>query len=338
MTRQWLRRIVLMTLGLLVAGFIGVTVTRYQRDIGQARQRIATGSQIAQTPCGPIEYAQAGEGPAVLVVHGAGGGYDQGLDFGEALARQGFRIIAMSRFGYLQTPLPKDASAAAQADAHVCLLDALNIRRAAIIGASAGAPSAMQFALRHPDRARALVLLVPAAYVPRAGHAPSMNTPPATEFLFDIALKSDFLFWSAIRFARSTVIESILATPAAVVNQASAAEQTRVERMLAHILPVSPRRLGLLNDAAITSTLARYELERITTPTLAISLADDLFGTLDGARYTAEHVAQARLIAYPSGGHVWVGRQMALVSELAAFLKEGGRAGHKIAANMKAQP
>jgi pimeloyl-ACP methyl ester carboxylesterase len=52
----------------------------------------------------------------------------------------------MSRFGYLRTPLPADASAAAQADAHACLLDALGIRRAAIVGASAGAPSAMQFA------------------------------------------------------------------------------------------------------------------------------------------------------------------------------------------------
>ena len=81
------------------------------------------------------------------MVHGSGGGYDQGLDFGEPLASKGLRIIAVSRFGYLGTPLPADASAAAQADAYACLLDALKIRRAPVIGASAGAPSAMQFAL-----------------------------------------------------------------------------------------------------------------------------------------------------------------------------------------------
>lgn len=33
-----------------------------------------------------------------------------------ALAHQGVRVIAMSRFGYLRTPMPADASAAAQAD------------------------------------------------------------------------------------------------------------------------------------------------------------------------------------------------------------------------------
>jgi hypothetical protein len=40
-------------------------------------------------------------------------------------------------------PLPPDASPAAQADAYACLLDARRIERAAVIGASAGAPSAM---------------------------------------------------------------------------------------------------------------------------------------------------------------------------------------------------
>lgn len=318
--RTW--RIVLVLVLLLVAGLAGVLLTSYQRDIQQARQRIATGSQIVQTPCGPIEYAIDGEGPAVLLVHGAGGGYDQGMAFGEALVRRGFRVIAMSRFGYLRTPLPKeDATAPAQADAHACLLDALNIQRAAIIGVSAGAPSTMQFALRHPDRCTAMVLLVPAAYVPRPANAPPMLTPVGTDFLFETALKSDFLFWMAVRFARSTMIEAILATPLAVVENASAAEQARVDEVLAQIQPVSPRRLGLLNDAAITASLQRYELERIAVPTLVVSVADDLFGTFDGTRYTAEHIAGARFVGYPSGGHLWVGHQDEVLSELAAFLK-----------------
>jgi pimeloyl-ACP methyl ester carboxylesterase len=241
--------------------------------------------------------------------------------FGEPLAGSGLRVIAMSRFGYLRTPLPQDASAAAQADAHACLLDALGIRQAAVIGASAGAPSAMQFALRHPDRCSALVLLVPAAYVPRPGGAPPMRTPAWTEFLFETALRSDFLFWLAPRISRSTVMRAILATPPAVVEDASAPEQARVAEMLEQILPVSPRRLGLLNDAAVTSSLQRYELERIAAPTLVISVADDLFGTFDAARYTAEHVPGARFIGYPSGGHLWVGHQDEVVSEIADFLR-----------------
>ena len=321
MARVRVRRAVSILAGLLVAALAALVYASYQRDIHQARERVSTGRQIVQTPCGPIEYALAGDGPPVLVVHGAGGGYDQGLEFGEPLVNSGFRVIAMSRFGYLRTPLPTDASASAQADAHACLLNALKIRRAAVIGASAGAPSSMQFALRHPDRCSAMVLLVPAAYVPRPGSAPPMQTPPGTEFLFDTALKSDFLFWAAIRLARSTVIRAILAIPPAVVENASAAEQARVGKVLEHILPVSPRRLGLLNDAAVTSSLQPYELERITIPTLVISTADDLFGTFDAARYTAEHVPRARFIGYSSGGHLWVGHQKEVMSEIAAFLK-----------------
>jgi 2-hydroxy-6-oxonona-2,4-dienedioate hydrolase len=321
MARVRVRRAVSLFVGLLVAGLFGLAYISYQREIRHARERVSTGSHIVQTPCGPIEYTRAGNGPPVLVVHGAGGGYDQGLEFGEPLVHSGFGIIAMSRFGYLRTPLPPDASASAQADAHACLLDALEIRRAAVVGASAGAPSAMQLALWHPDRCRALVLLVPAAYVPRPGGAPPMQTPAGTEFLFETALKSDFLFWAATRLARSTVIRAILATPPAVVADASADEQARVGQILEHILPVSRRRLGLLNDAAVTASLPRYELERITTPTLVISLADDLFGTFDGARYTAEHVPGARFIGYPSGGHVWLGHQQEVMSEIAAFLR-----------------
>lgn len=314
-------RIVLLVLALLVVA-VAVAIERsYVRDIDTARRRVASGGQIARTPCGSIEYATVGDGAPVLVIHGAGGGYDQGLDFAAPLAAAGFRVIAMSRFGYLRTPLPADASAAAQADAHACLLDALGIHAAAVIGASAGAPSAMQFALRHPDRCRALVLLVPAAFVPRAGAAPSLKTPAGTGLLFDTALKSDFLFWAAPRIARSLVTRAILATPPEVVANAHTEEQARVDDVLQHILPVSQRRLGLLNDAAVTSTLPRYDLERIAAPTLAISMADDLFGTYDAARYTAEHVPNARFIGYPTGGHLWVGHEQDVVGEIAGFIK-----------------
>ena len=309
------------SVSLLATGLFGLIWAGYQRDIRRERKRTATGSRIARTPCGPIEYADAGQGPPVLVVHGAGGGYDQGLELGSRLAARGLRVVAMSRFGYLRTPLPADASAAAQADAHACLLDALGIRLAAIVGASAGAPSAVQFALRHPDRCRALVLLVPAIYTPRPGGEPPVKTPPGTRFLFETALKSDFFFWAATRFARPVVTRAILATPPEVVKKADAAEKARVGEILRHILPVSTRGSGLRNDATVTSSLPRYELERIAVPTLVISVKDDLFGTFDGARYTADHVPGARFTAYPTGGHVSVGHQEEILVEVAAFLK-----------------
>jgi hypothetical protein len=88
------------------------------------RQRLCGNSRLIETRRGPIEYAEAGSGPAVLVMHGAGGGFDQGMEFAEPIAKRGFRVVAMSRFGYLRTAMPVDASSAAQADAHLALMDA----------------------------------------------------------------------------------------------------------------------------------------------------------------------------------------------------------------------
>lgn len=317
MAKRHARRIVGASTVAAVVG--GLAYYKYQPDIARARARVAGGGQIARTSCGPIEFAVGGSGPAVLIVHGAGGGFDQGMAFGAPLTDR-FRVLAMSRFGYLRTPLPEDASPQAQADAHACLLDALEIQQAAVIGASAGAPSAMQFALRHPQRIRALVLLVPAAYAPRPGGAPALTAPPLVEFLSNTALRSDFLFWAVTRLARDTVIRSILATPPELVKRANPEEQARIERTLELILPVSARRLGLLNDAAITSTLPRYELEDIKAPTLVISVADDLYGTFEPARYSAAHIPGARFVGYPSGGHLWVGHQQELSTEITTFL------------------
>jgi pimeloyl-ACP methyl ester carboxylesterase len=105
------------------------------------------------------------------------------------------------------------------------------------------------------------------------------------------------------------------------VEGASPEEQVRVQMMLDHILPISQRRLGLLNEAAVIPSIQRYVLERINTPTLTISVADDLFGTYEAARYTAGQIRGARFVGYPSGGHLWVGHQQEVMAEITQFLK-----------------
>jgi pimeloyl-ACP methyl ester carboxylesterase len=273
----------------------------YLGDMRAARERISNGSSVAQTRCGPIEYAEAGRGPAVLLVHGAGGGFDQSMMVaGNELARSA-RVIAVSRFGYLRTPLPPDASPAAQADAYACLLDALNVTRAFLFAASAGSPSAMQFALRHPERTLGLALLVPLAYMPDA----PIPAPPAAARL---AFQSDFVFW-----ALAKVISRL--GPAA-----SADEERRFRAMVDQPLPISARLDGLKNDGAVAHALPRYELERIRVPTLVITVRDDVFTMYERARYTAANIPGARLVAYETGGHFWVGNHAALMSELRAFL------------------
>ena len=70
-----------------------------------------------------------------------------------------YRFIAVSRPGYLRTPAEVGKTPEEQADAFAALLDALKVDKAIMTGISAGGPPSMQFALRHPDRCAALLLV-----------------------------------------------------------------------------------------------------------------------------------------------------------------------------------
>ena len=115
----------------------------YRVDLAAARQELLIGSAVANTECGPIEYSDVGSGPVVLAVHGAGGGYMQMEGLSRSLAAAEFRVISISRFGYLRTPLPADPTPEAQATAHACILSTLGIAKAAVLAVSAGAPSSI---------------------------------------------------------------------------------------------------------------------------------------------------------------------------------------------------
>lgn len=321
MSRKHSPMIALVAIGAVVIA-VSAIADSYLRDMKQARTAAVAGSKMAYTPCGPIEYAEAGTGKPVLVIHGAGGGFDQGMYFAKPLADRGFHVIAVSRFGYLRTPLPYDATPRAQADAYACLLDALGIKRvAAIVGASAGAPSTMQFALHYPKRTGQMVLVAPLAYGPKSDTDKPSEIARTTQFLFNTALKSDFIFWAGIELVPKMLTKAILATPPVLVQQANKAEQDRVEDMLRQILPVSERKQGLMNDAKVANTLERYDLEDIKVPTMIFSAKDDLYLTYEPARYTAEHIRGARFFGYEHGGHVWVGHHTELLSRIEDNLK-----------------
>jgi pimeloyl-ACP methyl ester carboxylesterase len=294
--------------------------SRFEHDLALAAARSAQGSTVATTRCGPIEYQAAGEGIPLLMIHGSGGGHDQGMAWARPLAQHGVRVIAMSRFGYLRTPRPADASPEAQADAHVCLLDALGIAKAAMMGVSAGGASALQAAIRHPERVSALVLVVPIAWKPGdvADSAPPVSDTK-DEWLLRL-LGSDFLYWSGIQIARDQVFRHVLATPPELIHAASPQEQARVNAMAERVLPVSLRALGLRDDTRLGKGLRPAALETIRVPTLAISARDDGFGTYAGAEYTASRIPDARFIGYDSGGHLLVGRDEAVRIEILKLL------------------
>ena len=100
---------ILLVVGLVV--FVALTYSRFREDVQTNRERLLSGSDIMITEdFGDIEYAVQGKGPPVLLVHGAGGGYDQGLLIGENYVGDGHHFIAPSRFGYIRSSIPQNGS------------------------------------------------------------------------------------------------------------------------------------------------------------------------------------------------------------------------------------
>lgn len=309
-------------LGLAAAGLVGAGLGHagYRRAMAAARARIGAGrARVIGTRHGALEYAEAGSGPPVLFLHGTGGGFDQGLDMGAPLAGLGYRVIAPSRFGYLGSAFPADAGPGAQAEALAELLDHLGLARVVVAGGSAGAIPAIAFAIRYPERAAALLPIVPAVYAP--GRAAVEPWGPVQRRLAEAALRSDFVFWAAITAAPDTMIGALLATDPALVAAAGPEERARARRILHNILPISARSRGLLMDASLTGGPVDLDYGAVSAPTLAISLEDDRFETAASARHIAAEVPGARAIIYPDGGHIWIGREAEMFGDIDAFVK-----------------
>jgi len=255
-----------------------------QREIIRLQQE----STMSETERGSVEYHMAGSGPAVLILHGSPGGYDMGIAFAQLLDSPNFTYLAVSRPGYLRTPLTSGETPEEQADLYAALLDKLDIRKTTIIGISGGGPSALQFALRHPERCSKLVMVSGVAQryceneIKQAG-------PPLKRIyrqVYDRIISFEPLLFLALPLTRL--------------------QPTRPgsDRLLRSVTMYDLRKTGYANDMAQFANISVYPLETITAPTLAIH------GTADGevpfadAELLARKVPTIKLLAIPGGGHL----------------------------------
>jgi len=262
-----------------------------------------------------------GHGPPLMMIHGTGGGFDQGLLFAHALRESGFQIVAPSRFGYLRSAFSEDHSPAHQADALAALLDALGVRHLPVVGGSAGALSAAEFALRHPDRCSHLVLLVPAANL--TGRDPVEFTA-LQKAAVNLVLGSNFAFWSLSTIAPRQMIRTLLATDPALLREVAPEERRRADLILKGLMPISRKTEGLRMDAFRVGAPSSTPHAQIAVPTLIMSCEDDLFGTATTARLLADRIPGAQLTIWPEGGHIWLGHDDDVARAIAGFLASGG--------------
>jgi pimeloyl-ACP methyl ester carboxylesterase len=253
-----------------------------------------------------------------LVVHGAGGGYDQGISIARAFGGEDFRWISPSRFGYLRTPMPADASTAAQAEALAGLLDALEIERVAILAMSGGVPPSLQFAQRYPERTTALVLLSSAPYTPLTAGEQKLPVPI---WVYQALFSSDFPYWVLQNVAPSSLEPMFDITPALRVG-APPEEQAFIAGQVEAFQPVTGRIDGVRNEGAAIDPGARYRLEEIRTPTLVIHARDDHINPFSFGEYTAQHIPDAQLLPLDTGGHLLLGHHAEVRARVNAFLPQ----------------
>ncbi len=259
--------------------------------------------EIACTPLGNMEYARSGEGPAVLLLHGAMGGWDQGLRLGTlAVGSPGFELIAVSRPGYLGTPLAAGREPSRQADLCGAVLDALEVREAAVIAVSGGGQCALQFALRHPQRCRALVMI-------SACSAPIKVSPPLRFQLMVLMARIPplvsrmrrKLMEDPDRAASRSIPDATLR--AQVLNDPVVGPLFR-ENQLSVLERMADRLAGTSNDIAQARVLFDWPLERIDTPAIVIHGTHDEAVPFAQAESLAARLPHGELLSIAGGRHV----------------------------------
>ncbi len=283
-------------LGLLASVLLLAVV--YVRDMRRAYERVRGKSKVVASPYGEIEYTDGGNGPAVLVIHGSGGGYDQGELMVQAVLGNQFHWIAPSRFGYLRSTFHQGATFDEQAHAYAHLLDQLGVKQVAVVALSHGGPSALLFGVLHPERVTSLTLISCGV---AASAAQAQTQANQKGDLLMAIFKRDPLYWGISRLFRRQLME-LMGANAAVIAGLTPEQRLLVDQVIDYMNPVSLRSAGAAFDNQ--AALPNERIAAIKTPTLIFHATDDSLQLFHNAEFAAATIPQARLMRFEKGGHL----------------------------------
>jgi pimeloyl-ACP methyl ester carboxylesterase len=283
-------------IGLILA--VVLVSAAYLSDINRDYERIQGKSTVIPSPYGDIEYTEGGSGPPVLVIHGSGGGYDQGELVVQAVLGDQFHWIAPSRFGYLRSTFHEGATFDDQAHAYAYLLDHLGVEEAAVVAISHGGPSALLLAVLHPERVSSLALI-------SAGVASSNATDQAQanrqgEMLVTI-YRYDPLYWTITNLFKKQFME-LMGVDDTVIAGLSPQQREVAEQIIDYMNPASPRAAGAAFDNK--AAMPNERIASITAPTLIVHATDDTLPLYHNAQFAAATIPGATLVSFDRGGHL----------------------------------
>jgi 2-hydroxy-6-oxonona-2,4-dienedioate hydrolase len=283
-------------IGLIVA--VVLVSGSYLWDMNRAYERIRGKSTVIPSPYGDVEYTEGGSGPPVLVIHGSGGGYDQGELLVQAVLGEQFHWITPSRFGYLGSTFHEGATWDDQAHAYAYLLDQLGVKKVAVVALSQGGPSALLFAVLHPERVSSLTLI-------SCGVASSATQDQAQANqkggMWVTIFKYDPLYWAITKLFKRQLME-LMGANDAVIAGLTPEQRKLVEQIIDSMNPVSPRYAGVTFDNR--ATMPNERIAAIRAPTLIFHATDDTLQLYHNAEFAAATIPGARLVSFERGGHL----------------------------------
>jgi pimeloyl-ACP methyl ester carboxylesterase len=255
-----------------------------------------------------IHYVEAGQGEAVVLIHGIGAST---YSFRHAIPElaQHFRVIALDLkgFGYSARPAEGDYSLTAHADLVRQVMERLNIARATVLGHSMGGAVAMRLAMRAPERVSRLVLVDSAT-------DREMGAGATASKLLRPLMPLGALIFLHRRSLRRLLLSTAVHDPAHLTPETFEAHFYPT-RMKGHL-----RALGaLLAQRGRDKPLAP---ERLQQPTLILWGEHDRWLPLSRGEELAGLIPNARLLSVPSAGHLPLEEQPDFCNRaLVAFLR-----------------
>ncbi len=248
-----------------------------------------------------------GHGTPILLLHGLTATRRYVLHGSTALVRDGRALIGYDARGH-GASLPADDPSRYQydllGDDAIAVMDAADTARAVLVGQSMGSATAINVALRHPDRVAALVIITPA----HRG-APSPN-PEHWDALADgLAQGGPDGFLAA--YGPPKVPPALLETTKTVIRQRLGRHE-HPEGVVAALRAI-PRSAAFRGMAA---------LEQIAVPTLIVASRDDMDAEhpLAVAEAYRERIDGAAFVIEAEGQSPLAWRGGSLSREIAAFL------------------
>jgi pimeloyl-ACP methyl ester carboxylesterase len=243
----------------------------------------------------PINYAEHGQGPPIVFVHGLGGSWQNWLENMPRMAELGYRAIALDLPGFGASPMPPwEISIHAYGELLGEFCKALELPACMLVGNSMGGFVAAEVAVGEPEWVDRLVLVSAAGI----SHA-SMPREPVLAGARLTTLANPLLFRLDMPAMRRPGLRKLAF--AGVVRHP---ERLRRELLVEFLTPA----FGAPGFIPATAALIGYDLldrlEGIRVPTLVVWGRDDLVVPARDAAGFVDRIPGSRLVIFGDCGHL----------------------------------